>query len=366
MKLSYISNIKLSESSGGMSGANKAVYNQLDISHKVCDYTYINPKMDLISKIKSKFLRLVGFKGCYHFFSDRRLESVNNIFNSYEKEGDCYFFLGFTPWIHINPDKPYYCYNDACFETYVSVYNNKNEFSDQDLNRIYNKERTFLSNAKFVFFNSAWAIAQTKKAYDMSGKNFINVGVGGFIDLPKQDSYQSGYKFLFISMDFESKGGYIVVKAIKKVRENFPNAQLWIVGDTPPKEILDQDGLVYKGFFNKSIEAEYKQLVKIFEETFCLVHPTKKDINPLVLIELAYFGCPAIVSNRFAIPEFVVPKKSGLLIDDPNNYLEVADKMCYMIENQKEYSQMREFTRQNAIENITWDKTGERLLNHMK
>ena len=55
MKLSYISNIKLSESSGGMSGANKAVYNQLDISHKVCDYTYINPKMDLISKIKSKF-----------------------------------------------------------------------------------------------------------------------------------------------------------------------------------------------------------------------------------------------------------------------------------------------------------------------
>ena len=97
-----------------------------------------------------------------------------------------------------------------------------------------------------------------------------------------------------------------------------------------------------------------------------MVHPTEKDINPLVLIELAYFGCPAIVSNRFAIPEFVVPKKSGLLIDDPNNYLEVADKMCYMIENKKEYSQMREFTRQNAIENNTWDKVGERLLNHMK
>ena len=37
-----------------------------------------------------------------------------------------------------------------------------------------------------------------------------------------------------------------------------------------------------------------------------------------------------------------------------------------MIENKKEYSQMREFTRQNAIENNTWDKVGERLLNYMK
>ena len=286
MKISYISNIKLSESSGGMSGANNAVHSLLNNDHEICDYTYINPETDLISKIISKLFRLVGLKGEYHFFSERRLNVIRDLFELQKKEGNYYFFLGFTSWINITPIKPYYCYNDACFETYVSVYNNKNEFSEVDLQRIYNKERNFLNDAKCVFFNSAWAIAQTKKAYNMSGKNFVNVGVGGFIDLPKQDSYQSGYKFLFISMDFESKGGYIVVKAIKKVRENFPNAQLWIVGDIPPKEILDQDGVVYKGFFKKSIKEEHAQLMKIFEETFCLVHPTKKDINPLVIVEL--------------------------------------------------------------------------------
>ena len=62
MKISYISNIKLSESSGGMSGANNAVHSLLNNDHEICDYTYINPETDLILKIISKLFRLVCLK----------------------------------------------------------------------------------------------------------------------------------------------------------------------------------------------------------------------------------------------------------------------------------------------------------------
>lgn len=366
MKLSYISNIKLFDSSGGVSGKNYATVQQLKRNFKITDYCYLNPKPDLFAKISSKLTRLLGFKGKYYFFSNHRLNKINKQFGNSKKSGDIYFFLGFTSWIHVKPDKPYYCFNDASFATYVNIYNDKTEFSNSDLERIYQKEKIWLTNAKKVFFTSKWALEQTKKDYDISGSNFLNIGVGGFIDLPKKDNYKSGYNFLFISREFVPKGGFVVSKAFNELRKQHPKAQLWIVGDMPPKEILEQNGIVFKGFFNKSNEEEHAQLVKIFEQSFCLVHPTVKDTTTLVISELAYFGCPAIASNKFAIPEFVLSKKSGLLIDNPNDYLEVADKMCYMIENKKEYSQMREFTRQNAIENNTWDKVGERLLNHMK
>ena len=366
MKLSYISNIKLSESSGGMSGINNALHNQLNKHFEICDYSYINPKSDVISKIKSKIFRLIGLKGIYHFFSNKRLNAINKVFQDQKESCDAYFFFGFTSWISTKPSKPYYCYNDACFATYVDIYNNKSEFSDEDLKRIYDKEKKWLQNAQLVFFNSDWALEETKNAYGLKGENFVNVGYGGFIDIPKKDTFNGGLNFLFISREFIPKGGMVVAQAIIEVRKTYPEANVWVVGAKPPEDILANEAIIYKGFFRKSVLDECKTLKDIFSQSFCLVHPTLKDINPLVINELSYFGCPAIATNRFAIPEFVIPKKSGLLIENPNDYLEVADKMCFMIENQKEYSQMREFTRQNALENNTWDKVGERLLNYMK
>ena len=366
MKLSYISNIKLSESSGGMSGINNALHNQLNKHFEICDYSYINPKSDIISKIKSKIFRFIGLKGNYHFFSNRRLNAINKEFQDQKESCDAYFFFGFTSWISTKPSKPYYCYNDACFATYVDIYNDKDEFSDQDLARIYQKEKYWLQQAEGVFFNSDWALELTKRAYNLKGENFVNVGYGGFIDIPKKDTFKGGVNFLFISREFIPKGGMVVAQAIIEVRKIYPEANVWVVGAKPPEVILASEALIYKGFFRKSVLDECKTLKDIFSQSFCLVHPTLKDINPLVINELSYFGCPAIATNRFAIPEFVIPKKSGLLIENPNDYFEVADKMCFMIENQKEYSQMREFTRQKAIENNTWDKVGERLLNYMK
>ena len=309
MKLSYISNIKLTESSGGMSGINNALHNQLNKHFEICDYSYINPKSDIISKIKSKIFRLIGLKGNYHFFSNRRLNAINKVFQDQKESCDAYFFFGFTSWISTKPSKPYYCYNDACFATYVDIYNDKEEFSDQDLARIYQKEKCWLQQAEGVFFNSDWALELTKRAYSLKGENFVNVGYGGFIDIPKEDKFKGGLNFLFISREFIPKGGMVVAQAIIEVRKTYPEANVWVVGAKPPEDILANVAIIYKGFFRKSVLDECKTLKDIFSQSFCLVHPTLKDINPLVINELTYFGCPAIASNRFAIPEFVYAQK---------------------------------------------------------
>lgn len=363
MKISFISNIKITEYSGGMSGINKSLYQQLERYFEVCDYSYINPGYDLISKVLSKLLRLLGFKGNYHFFSNRRLNKIKNQFNSAVKKGDVYFFLGFTSWIHIKPNRPYFCYNDASFSAYVDIYNNKNEFSTRDLKRIFRKEKKWLTNAQIVFFNSDWALQQTKQAYKMAGNNFINIGFAGFTDIPESDIYQAGFNFLFISREFIPKGGLVVAEAIKLVRQTHPEAKVWVVGDAPPDDLKDQSGLEYKGFFSKSDPESFKALMNLFAHSFCMIHPTLKDINPLVIYELAYFGCPAIASNRFAIPEFIEDGKTGLLVDNPRDVAAVAAKMCYMIEHPDMYRNMRQEVRSKALNYNTWDKVGDKLKN---
>ncbi|WP_075602796.1 glycosyltransferase family 4 protein [Saccharicrinis aurantiacus] len=368
MKITYISNTDQSEKSGGGSGVNNATIAQLKRSFNLTIHPPINPVSDNIAKIKSFVLKELGLKRNYHFFSEKRLKLITNLFNINTKENvsDAVFFHGFTPWIKTLPNKPYFCFNDACFASYVDIYNNKSEFSSKDLNRICKQEANWLSNAKAVFFRSQWALDETKTHYNLNGSNFYNVGVGGFIDIPEKDIYNDGLNFLFISREFIPKGGLVVAKALKKVRSKHTNAQLNIVGQIPPDQILDQEGVEYKGFFNKSVPSEKLELLKIFSTSFALVHPTIKDTNTLVINELAYFGCPAIASNKFAIPEYLLDRKTGFLIDDPKDSDELAAKMCQLIEEMNQYKQMRINTRDNALTHNTWDKVGERITSIIK
>ena len=94
-------------------------------------------------------------------------------FDSNKIDSNAYFFHGFTQWIKTKPNKPYYCFNDACFATYVEIYNNKAEFDSKDLHRIYTQEADWLSKASKIFFRSQWALDETKQAYNLTGDNFV-------------------------------------------------------------------------------------------------------------------------------------------------------------------------------------------------
>src|SRR5208282_1450425 len=72
-----------------------------------------------------------------------------------------------------------------------------------------------------------------------------------------------------------------------------------------------------------------------------IVHPTVKDISPLVIVEAAYFGCPSISTRAYAIPELIDDRRTGYLLDNPRNVGEVARAMAWMLENDREYAAMR-------------------------
>jgi hypothetical protein len=134
-KLAYITNTDLSNSSGGGSGVNFATYTSLNNKFDI-KYLKVDSKDDLVSKIKPVVSKKLGFKRNYHFFSEKRLNNISQSFNDFDADVDAYFFHGYTNWIDTKPTKPYFCFNDACFATYVEIYNDRNEFTEKDLDRI--------------------------------------------------------------------------------------------------------------------------------------------------------------------------------------------------------------------------------------
>lgn len=362
IKINYITNIARTEVSGGGSGINNAVCFQLE---KFADVRYIgpiNPRPSIIDTYYSRFRRAIGLRGNYFFFSNHRLKNIAREVNiKINPSADANFFHHTTSWIQFKSELPYYAYSDACFATYVKIFNDASRFDKKDLHRIYDLEADWMGRAKRILFRSHWALKETIKSYSISDSNLEVINFGGFIDIPKTDQYKKGGNFLFIAKEFFSKGGSIVVKAFEKLLNIYPEITLTIIGEKPPMEYLSCKSVIYAGFLRKEVPDERHIFIDLLKNAFALVHPTKKDTNTLVVIECGYYGCPAIASRAFAIPEIIDHEVNGILLDDPNNVVEVFNKMRWLIEHPSEYAQMRRNTRIHKLENYSWDKVGEKL-----
>jgi glycosyltransferase involved in cell wall biosynthesis len=326
----------------------------------------INPPVTLWRKVLSKCLRLAGSQGDFSFFSRRRLEAIAD-----EVKLQCIstarldFFHGFTPWALTKPQRPYVAWSDCTFHDYVDIFHRRDQFRDCDLERIERAEASWLKSASRVFFTSDWAAKRAICCYGLDASCVGTLGIFGEIDLPNRDAYAGGKGFAFVSTNFEAKGGRIVLAAFREVRERHTDAALIVVGDKP-SGLPAEPGVNFVGFLRKEVPHEYSRFKQILGQVRALVHPTKCDITPLLVIEAGYVGCPVISSKSFAIPELVDDGITGLLLDAPSKVSAVADAMNWMIEDGDRYQHMREAAWAIARGRHSRERFEERLVSYLR
>ena len=326
----------------------------------------VNPSSDYRAKLVSKVRRVNGRAGSFHFFSERRLKKIAKLVETdVDATAACDFFHGPTPWILYDSPRPYFVYTDTCFSTYVDVYHQRSEFLAADLKRICDSEARWLARARQVFFGTHWALERAVADYQIPRSNFRAVGAGGSMPLPDKDTYAGGMNFLFVSLDFERKGGRICAEAFSRVHTQFPEARLTIVGDRPPADIQELAGISYAGFLRKSVPAEFARLAELYASAFALVHPTMCDIQPLVISEAGYYGCPSIAARSFGIPELIEDGLTGFLIDTPLTADGFADRMLALCAEKNKYLSMRQAVRTHTTTNLTWQAVGDRIVREM-
>ena len=362
MRLNFISNLDLDVKTGGWSGINVALHHELSQRFEMNFVGPINPSSDVIAKVVSKAKRLSGAAGSFHFFSERRLKKTANLIEQkIDATADCDFFHGPTPWILYDSPRPYFLYADTCFANYVDVYHERSDFLPEDLKRISIAEARWLARASRVFFGTKWAMEKAIADYGISRSNLMVVGAGGSMKPPSADTYQDGLDLLFVALDFERKGGRICTEAFVKIRKEFPAARLIIVGQEPPAEVLELPGVSYAGFLRKSVPAELSKLEGLYSAAFLLIHPTSSDIQPLVISEAGYFGCPSIASRNFGIPELIEDGVTGFLIDLPLDADSFAARIRQLAADRSTYIEMRKRVRAHALANQTWTAVGSRM-----
>jgi glycosyltransferase involved in cell wall biosynthesis len=347
MRIAFVSNLPARLETGGFSAMNVAMIEALRQFARVRYIGPINPTPSRLAHLQSKLTRTFGGSGRFFFFSPARLRKISRcvLGRLQEEQCDLVVYHGFTPWIKIQSGKSYVAWSDCTFKDYFRIYHQSQYFDASDLRRIAEAEAHWLRKAKRVLFTSRWAAQHAIEDYSLDPEKVGVVGIFGALQPPAADNYAGSCEFAFISTNFAAKGGPIVAQALRRVRTSHPEARLIVVGDEPPKSILNQDGISYAGFLRKEAPRDKEKLRSILARIRGIVHPTSADIAPLLLVEAAYFGCPSISSRISAIPEIVEDGKTGILLDAPPSVDSVAKAMKQFLEDDKQYRSIRRTAR---------------------
>jgi glycosyltransferase involved in cell wall biosynthesis len=245
------------------------------------------------------------------------------------------------------------------FHTFFENTFRKSDFIRTDIDRICEEEAKFLENAETVFFESMWGMQKAKEAYSLHGPTYVNVGRGGVLDPPAEDPWDGASReIVTVAMNFAQKGGDVVLEVFNRLKPAFPDLTWRIIGGPPASGVESLPGVTYEGVLDPGSSRDRERLEAIMSNAFVLIHPTREDTSPLVITEAAYFGCPSISVNRFAIPELVVNGVTGLLVEQPEPAF-IAAELTDLIQSPQRYRDMRNNARKHALAHSQWDRVGD-------
>lgn len=120
-------------------------------------------------------------------------------------------------------------------------------------------------------------------------------------------------RFLFVSTQFEIKGGAALLNAFKRVVHEFPGAELDLVTHLPDGiDVNIPHVRVHPANLTREDIAE-----RFLSTADVLVHPTYFESFGMVVLEALAHGLPVIATDVYAIKEMVEDQNNGLLLEAP-------------------------------------------------
>lgn len=364
VELALVSHLPEQQSGGGMYAVSWQVFRQLRKHFTTSPLTVICDTTDRLAGIFSRLnRRILRLPGAFYRFSKKTLIGTSDRLTAELPDSDAVFFRSSTRWAMWRADRPYFVHTDVCFHTFFYNTFQQSDFALSDLERIWQTEAAFLDRASAVFFESRWGLQKTIDAYGLSGENFFVARNAGALEAPCKDvkSSDKGFLIVTIAKHFQQKGGDLVAEAFRHLKPDFPELAWHIVGGTPPTDVLKLPDVFYEGFLRPDVPKDLQRMRTVLGNADLLLHPTREDTNPLVLVEAASFGCPCISVRSFAIPELVADGETGILLNPPLTKNAVVQSLESLLLNPVRCQEMRRKARAHALANFSWDSTGQQM-----
>lgn len=160
--------------------------------------------------------------------------------------------------------------------------------------------------AQRIFTTSEFTRTSLLEDYDIAPDAVVNVRSGVNIDMPERVPVRDRpvRTVLFLGLDWERKGGPVLLEAFRRLRAEHPDARLLVAGCRPR---IDDDGVTVLGRIPSS------DVPRLLLEADVLCLPSWVEPSAVVYLEAAAYGLPVVATAVGGTPERVLHQQTGLL-----------------------------------------------------
>jgi glycosyltransferase involved in cell wall biosynthesis len=225
-------------------------------------------------------------------------------------------------------------------------------------------ERKVFGGLDYIFTFSEWLRQSFIHDYNIDQDRIFVVGAGANIPISEKNEKTEfdGRTILFIGIDFERKGGKILIEAFHRVKKEIPAARLIIIG--PSLNALPED-IECLGYVSKNTPEGLRRFKQAYLDAAVFVMPSLYEPFGVVFLEAMAHGLPCIGTENCAMPEIIDHEKTGFLVP-PGDYESLAERIVELLKNPILAKKMGDNGHNKVIENFTWDCVASRVVNILR
>ncbi|MDA0524407.1 glycosyltransferase family 4 protein [Methanococcoides alaskense] len=283
----------------------------------------------------------------------KRTKSANKSLKDMKSNCDLVLQTGWIPAILDIKDVPRFIYTDFTMKLAEREIPDWCDFlCAKHKEKWLELETKSYNNANVVFTLSNHTRRSIIDDYGVSDEKVVTVYAGTNLDdVPNVEKAYENKVILFVGIDFERKGGYVLLEAFKQVKAEIKDVRLIIIGSSPD---INMEGVEVKGFVSHSEKTNYYNVASMF------VMPSLTEPFGLVFLEAMAHRLPCIGSTVDAMPEIIINEETGYLVP-PNNPDQLAEKIICLLKDESLMKRMGNSGRKKVEEFFTWDAVVERM-----
>lgn len=289
---------------------------------------------------------------------------------------DVIFSPGTIPVSYLDCDVPIVIWTDATFSGMVGFYPSFSNLTRQSIIDGNAAERAALERCALAIYSSEWA---ARSAIEQYGADPAKVKVVPFgANLQHEPTEQEMRKrvaerprdvckLLFLGVDWERKGGDIVLAVAQELNRRGIRSELTLVGCAPPKTLHPLPDFVKPlGFISKATPNGTERLDRLISESHFLFIPSRADCTPIVFGEANSFGVPCLGTDVGGIRSVISDGVNGYALPPGAS----IDAWCDLIGGH-----MRDYARYTALAHasfaeyrrrLNWSVAGEQVRDLMR
>lgn len=258
--------------------------------------------------------------------------------------------------------------SDATVRLLLDYYPNYTGLHPQTIARSIALEREAMQRADLLIYPTQWAANSAIQDYGIPAERIIVQPFGANLKEPPAREMALAprkpgpLRLLFCGVEWQRKGGDIALETLRLLLAENVEAELCILGCTPPAGTDLPPGVEVIPFLDKNIPEQQARFREIFMQSDILILPTRAECYGLVFCEAAAFGTISLATRTGGIPEVIREGETGFSIPPEEGAQAYAAHIHDILNTPGRLEQMRRAARDDFEQRLNWDVWGKAVL----